>query len=613
MSHERFGRQIPPHHRLPVAWYNPGVLWRTVRELLSSDEQLRTYDRREVHQDSFAVTDLRSWCGADGLHWDFVSDLGDGGSATYAVAEAMQRDLLQLGDPASGQSLTLPRGRVLVFGGDLAYPGASPEEYQFRFTEMWEAARPAEMAERAVLAIPQNHDWFDNASTFYRYFVDHQSSPLYASQTPQTRGYFVARLSTHWWLIGLDFALKGDIDRKQFQVIQNALANLPDGAQLILLYPEPYWTRPLGDHAPEGYPRRYQRLEAWLEQEKRAAIRIRLAGDSHHYYRRSNDDGPLADHLMTCGSGGAFLHPTHGKVEESPLVRDASDDDQAMTADLRARIRVGASVSAGLPGEDSFTARCCYPDVTTSRKLSYGNWGAFLRPLWHAGQGGWRSIWYGNPAFMLLLAVLTGVASLFNHLVLPPQASAAGLGILCAWLQTLWQSPLAGIWQLTPLALALVLTDELRGWRRVIGLVSLSVGLWLLQPALYLGWGQLRVGWHWPLIPSLLLWLLVTMLMGGLVCGLWLAVMARYGGLRNNGFSPMAIADYKGFLRCRIDADEQLHLYFIGCDHVPTGWSAAPGAMPQPLWQPEQPARWQVHDQIIVAPRPPSLRANVNR
>ncbi|WP_374336712.1 hypothetical protein [Leeia sp.] len=607
MPHARFGRQIPPHQRLPVAWYNPGVLWRTVRELLSSDEQLRTYDRREVHQGPIKVADLRERAGPDGLHWDFVSDLGDGGSATYAVAEAVQRPELSLAD-----GTTLPNGRVLVFGGDLAYPGASPEEYQFRFTEMWEAARPAVIVERTVLAIPQNHDWFDNASTFYRYFVDHQSSPLHASETPQERGYFVARLSAQWWLIGLDFALKGDIDRKQFQAIQAALDDLPDSAQLILLYPEPYWTRPLGDHAAEGYPKRYQRLEAWLEHEKRAAIRIRLAGDSHHYYRRSNGEGDQADHLITCGSGGAFLHPTHGSVEESPLCRDASDDDQAMTPDLRARVRLGTLASAQPDSLDTFTAKRSYPDLATSRKLAWGNLLTFLCPPVSAGAAGWRSLLQGNPAFLLLLAALTGMASLFNHLVLPAQALVTGWGIIGAWLPTLWQSPLAGVWQLTPLVLAMILTDELHGWRRGLGIVSLGIGLWLLQPLLYLQWLELHTGWQLSVALSTVLWLVTAMLLGGLGCGLWLAVMSRYLGLRNNGFSPMAIADYKGFLRCRIDTDEQLHLYFIGCDRVPTEWLDADGSRAQPLWQPKAAAVWQVRDQLTVAPHPPSLPAGAH-
>ena len=48
MSHYNFGCKVPPQRRWPVAWYNPAVLLRSARDLLSTADQIRNFDRREL-------------------------------------------------------------------------------------------------------------------------------------------------------------------------------------------------------------------------------------------------------------------------------------------------------------------------------------------------------------------------------------------------------------------------------------------------------------------------------------------------------------------------------------------------------------------------------------
>ena len=174
-----FGKNRPPHRRWPIAWYNPPVLWRSLREMASTGDQIRNLDRREMYPQGLELIHLDQAPQGEDFWWDFVSDTGDGGNATYTVAREMQKPLLQtrLGDGVAGADVPaqMPMGELLVLGGDLAYPGASVEEYQYRLTEMWTAAAPQarppreEAASlRPSLAIPQNHDWFDNISTFNR-------------------------------------------------------------------------------------------------------------------------------------------------------------------------------------------------------------------------------------------------------------------------------------------------------------------------------------------------------------------------------------------------------------------------------------------------------------
>ena len=110
----------------------------------------------------------------------------------------------------------------------------------------------------------------------------------------------------------MDFALDGDLDRTQYEgfksLMGQGLGSL--AAKWCLVYPEPYWTRPLGDRAPEGYPKRYQRLEAQLLAAG-AHIRLRLAGDLHHV---AHDQLTLPDGQRHPPAGGGARRRLHAHV-----------------------------------------------------------------------------------------------------------------------------------------------------------------------------------------------------------------------------------------------------------------------------------------------------------
>jgi hypothetical protein len=67
---------------------------------------------------------------------DYVADLGDGFDATYAMACLLARDALTL----DGQAL--PRGQLLVMGGDEVYPTASFEAYHDKLITPYRWAFP---------------------------------------------------------------------------------------------------------------------------------------------------------------------------------------------------------------------------------------------------------------------------------------------------------------------------------------------------------------------------------------------------------------------------------------------------------------------------------------
>ncbi len=564
MNPDRFGPGVGPDARRPVDWYALPVLKRALRDLLLSSDLLRHLDRRETFPVEMPVVDLRQAVDADGGFWfDFVSDTGDGGNATYTVAQAVRRERLELADDA-GERHVLPEGRLLVFGGDLAYPGASGPWYQYRFIEPFEYARdpasrfrpvsddqrglPLEPDQKVVLAIPQNHDWFDSASTFCRYFVGFDRGAVLGARTPQRQTYFAARLPGRWWLLGLDFALSGDIDRQQYEAFRRLVdqpGGIEEGDRVILLVPEPYWTRRLGDNAPEGYPRRYQRLEAALE--ARAPIRLRLAGDLHHYVHEWSE-GPEPRHLLICGCGGAFLHPTHTREAVADKVLDTRAEPGRGEADeLRHRVRVGLAErdTAALPGPH-FRRRRAWPTARAS-------WGLAARNLWTVQ----LQLTLGLAALALLVVWANGVAG----------------GGVVAWIGAALASPWSAIANLLLLGSGLILVaGEPRGRAVLAGIAVFGVLLWALAYglALLLASAWVTPGPVWVQLGWLALAALAAVVGAGLLLGLTLWTLVALGGrLPNNAFATLAIEDYKGFLRCRIGPEGRLEVYLVGIDRVP--------------------------------------------
>lgn len=644
MADYKFGKHEPPHMRWPVAWYHPFVLLRSAREMVATGDFIRNFDRRELFTDKFAVIDQSKGYKGDDFWWDFMSDSGDGGNASYTVARAMQSPELSVGidkDVVVTNILTqLPTSDLLVLGGDLAYPGASNEEYQYRFIEMWEAARPSVNSEAHadkklhVVSIPQNHDWFDNISSFNRHFIGDYDNHFMQAHTPQNRSYFATRLPHDWWILGLDFALVGDLDRTQYEAFLNLIADAGDssdkkihaGDNLILLYPEPYWTRPLGDRAGEGYPRRYQRLEAALLNAG-IKIRMRLAGDLHHYVRESASTGAQLDYedmLVTCGSGGAFLHPTHAKRVTATKVLDRIDDDDAMTPDIRERVCVGLQTGKETQNQRLYSHQKSYPNRETSKGLSWWNLVALFKPTSIFGlfadeaKGNVfqrvaqrmgelkKGLLGGNFMFPIMLGLLYFLAVYCNSFVFTNSFEADGfihasrigeislLAFIGLWFKALFFSPLAFLVHAVLIGLcgSIAMEDGRRAF-----LLSACYSIVHILAAATFFWigGYLHLN---PYLKGIVIFL-GGVVVGGLLFGIYFALVARFGGLANNAFSPIAHQGYKGFLRFRIDSQGTLHGYMIGTDHVPQRWVPNVHKENRPLWierADQKKPEWKIRD-----------------
>jgi len=97
---------------------------------------------------------------------DFVADTGDDRDLSVAVARMIFADYMHHGQ-------TLPRGDLLVFGGDTAYPVSTADEIYKRLTQPWNEVLRATGTggrRRVLLGIPGNHDWYDGLDGFARLF-----------------------------------------------------------------------------------------------------------------------------------------------------------------------------------------------------------------------------------------------------------------------------------------------------------------------------------------------------------------------------------------------------------------------------------------------------------
>ncbi|KAL6880444.1 hypothetical protein ACP4OV_012009 [Aristida adscensionis] len=264
------------------------------------------------------------------LWFDFVADTGDGGNSSYTVARLLAQPSIKI--VIGGSMHTLPRGNLLLVGGDLAYPNPSSFTYERRFFKPFEYALqppPWYRAEHIALdkpevppgvsnmkdydgpqcfIIPGNHDWFDGLHTFMRYIC--HKSWLGGWFLPQKKSYFALQLPKGWWIFGLDLALHGDIDVYQFKFFAELCRNkVGENDSVVIVTHEPNWL--LDWYWKETTGRNVSHL---IQEYLNGRCKLRMAGDLHHFMRHSatqSDKPNFVPHLLVNGCGGAFLHPTH--------------------------------------------------------------------------------------------------------------------------------------------------------------------------------------------------------------------------------------------------------------------------------------------------------------
>lgn len=522
-----------------VGWYDPGQLMATGAEVVVSTILARHIDSRRL--DSAPVSDGPfDYRGSSesGLWIDYVADCGDGWDSTYAVAEAMCRN--SIAAPRGAVNLRdLPRAEVLLFGGDLIYPTPSLEAYDLRLVAPYDmAAQVHGHSAGDVFAIPGNHDWYDSLVGFRRLFFNDRK--FAAWQTKQHRSYFALKLPEPWWLFAVDIQLDHDIDEVQLDYFAKIAADFDESSRVVLCVAEPYWIH--RETAAESEQPHTPRLLETLEQDILGdSLHVAIAGDLHHYRRHST---PEYRHQITCGTGGAFLHPTHD-LDTKPL-------------------------------RGGFEHKCSFPDESVSRHQTYRNL-FFL---------------FQNPKFGFLTALIyllvawangIHVGESFNHVEI---AEMGELGI-----GEIGQAATAAIHSaiLSPMGSALYMvlflgfwffTDRTSKAFRLLGGTIHAMAHIVLGFFIYWLGARLAIH-HFGMPPKSIEQYLTTgavifvlaWLGGSVLFGVYLLVALNvFGKHPNEAFSSLGVPDWKGFLRMHIAADGDLTIYFVGLRRVPRRW-----------------------------------------
>jgi len=279
---------------------------------------------------------------------DFVADTGDDVEVSRAVANLLVQDYT-VPTPEGDGLITLPRGDILLFGGDTAYPVATATEIEARLLRPWNEvlADRHDGKTRALLGIPGNHDWFDGLDGFARMFrartgplaeerhstapgaerpvrhfvswmeafamgkhvVKRRALPLVGYEPVQRASYFALSLAPRLDLWGVDRQLR-QVNFQQRRFFWDRRSAAPEQA-LLLCLPDPL----LVNLEPNRYGT--EMLHS-LGVDPRRDPMLCIAGDSHHYERWKL--GPSV-HLVA-GGGGAFLHGARmaRKKKRPPLV-----------------------------------------------------------------------------------------------------------------------------------------------------------------------------------------------------------------------------------------------------------------------------------------------------
>jgi len=118
---------------------------------------------------------------------DFAADTGDDRDVSARVG-AMLASTYDVEADGGGRRL-LPRGDMLVFGGDVSYPVATADEIYKRLVLPWneELRRVgASSKKRVLLGAPGNHDWYDGLDGFGRLFRRRIDEPFRADDHDTT-------------------------------------------------------------------------------------------------------------------------------------------------------------------------------------------------------------------------------------------------------------------------------------------------------------------------------------------------------------------------------------------------------------------------------------------
>jgi len=451
---------------------------------------------------------------------DYVADTGDDVEVSRAVAELVVGEYAVPDPEGDGAELTLPRGDILIFGGDTAYPVATATEIEARLLRPWNdvLASNGDEKRRVLLGIPGNHDWFDGLDGFARMFrarvgplaedrtsttpgaerpvqhlvswmeafamgkhvVKRRALPIVGYEPVQRASYFAMALAPGLDLWGIDRQLR-QVNFQQRRFFSDRRSAAPSHS-LLLCLPDP--------------------LRAYFEQNRSGTAMLRalnvdpgrdpmlcIAGDVHHYERWQM--GPSV-HLVA-GGGGAFLHGARmaRARRRAPLVE--------------------------------------FPGPEVSRVLLRG-------VPWRVASGGAGFIPHICLGLLFAPALDAGLRSGAAMMDAVSGGAAAIAAMVCAFLGGLGRRTFVGVVLLAATA------GVLMGLLPTAARAAFDAAL---------RWLDLSAS---PKVAALVVYGL-SIFGGAFVFGLYLAALARFGLNHDQAFAALGHPGYKHFVRLRVKKD----------------------------------------------------------
>ena len=334
-----------------VQWFRLGLLARIwVRTIISevfgqyADQRLLQAATDKVDKDTLvSLYDFSDLSSADqakrlntdatgGVWLDYIADTGDGFESTYAMSYMLSLEQLDVKDAGK-----LPRGEIVIFGGDEAYPQATRETYEKRLVQPLSWAHSTRHNIRKAFAIPGNHDWYDGLVAFDGLFCtargdlsDGQGTNIGGWNFRQHRSYWALKLPYDWWIWGGDIQFSKYLDSAQVNYFEAIADQMVPNDNLIICLAEPAWL--LADQQGIDPEENLFKLVT-LAHSRGVNVCAVVAGDWHHYNRYHASE--LGTHFFTAGGGGAFLHGTHVLKDDISITwpeRPEEDSRDVMTA-----------------------------------------------------------------------------------------------------------------------------------------------------------------------------------------------------------------------------------------------------------------------------------------
>ncbi len=537
-----------------VNWYDVGQLAATGLKTVISSVFGNFADKREIQ--ASLSDNCPFYYTKDNEIWiDYISDLGDGFDATYTMAHLMAQEKLEV------EGHTLPRGKILIMGGDEVYPTPEKIEYKNRLQGPYNAAYPWKDGDGDrphLFALPGNHDWYDGLTNFLKLFC--QGRALGNWHTQQKRSYFALQLPQKYWIWGIDVQLNADIDKPQQDYFANIVKNeMEDGDKIILCTAEPAWVYRALDKSNQSYNRLRFFIDKHIFQKyedkgkKKFNLIATLTGDFHHYsrYLVKEEESGETSQLITAGGGGAFMHPTHMLKEKIRI----KDPDYTLNADLAKT----------------------FPDKQASKKLAFRN---LLFPFYSGSMVIFLGIFHLLTSWFLqsnhsaessFMELLTVHAISFQHVpeVFEIIRKALAHNPAAVLLNTLL---VFGIYAFTDIKTGMGKMNRIAGFfHAFLQFINFYFLIWLFSRInlFYLGW---EVDELWQVVLFTVEMIVVGGLTSGFIFGVYLLVSTLvFESHPTEASSSYRWAGYKNFLRIHIHA-AGVTIYPIGVQKVVDNW-----------------------------------------